>query len=230
MLLSRQRRNKCIQMWRWPHISCVCSQLCGMWRTRGTGAAGGHRRAVWMADGRDDLLYDSHFESLSPSSSLCLSRPYSSWISHFLCFLCTPHYILKVNPINTEITLQDKLLREAFFRPDYHCMASRDLFCTGGNSYRKWKHSDTANHLFSLRKISTWNKGQMKEPENVPIYLIPLKCISFPDLFPTSHVIIPSQFFLSQKTGLEKLISWSLLTGSCPAPPTGSAGGTVCVV
>lgn len=42
----------------------------------------------------------------------------SHWISHFpwgFFPTCMPHYILKVNPINTEITLEDKLLRRAFF-------------------------------------------------------------------------------------------------------------------
>lgn len=49
---------------------------------KGTGA-GGHGRPVWMADCRDDLLYDSLFGFLSLPRPL----PPSPWrISHFPCF------------------------------------------------------------------------------------------------------------------------------------------------
>lgn len=76
---------------------------------KGTGA-GGHGRPVWMADCRDDLLYDSLFGFLSLPASLVPSLPLLGGflISHVFS-TCMPHYILKVNPINTEITLEDKL-------------------------------------------------------------------------------------------------------------------------
>lgn len=101
---------------------------------------------------------------------------------------CMPHYILKVNPINTEITLEDKLLTQAFFGliTTQFQASFASTISTSGNSYSNFIHSDKANHLFSL-KILTWNKGQMKELRNVLIYLNPLKCISFSDLFSTSH-------------------------------------------
>lgn len=99
---------------------------------KGTGA-GGHGRPVWMADCRDDLLYDSLFGFLSLPVSLPLSSPPSLSLADFsfpmFFSTCMPHYILKVNPINTEITLEDKLPGVFFsFPPDYHCMESLDSF------------------------------------------------------------------------------------------------------
>lgn len=73
-----------------------------------------------MADCRDDLLYDSHFGFLSLPVSfffLCLSLTIVLVLAFsFSMFFstCMPHYILKVNPINTEITLEDKLLSHFF--------------------------------------------------------------------------------------------------------------------
>ncbi len=53
--------------------------------------------------------------SLPPCLSASPSLPFSLDFSFPMFFsTCMPHYILKVNPINTEITLEDKLLRRAF--------------------------------------------------------------------------------------------------------------------
>lgn len=49
---------------------------------KGTGA-GGHGRPVWMADCRDDLLYDSPFGFLSLPVSLPLSSPPSLSLADF---------------------------------------------------------------------------------------------------------------------------------------------------
>lgn len=57
--------------------------------------------------------------ALDFSSSLSPCLPLTLVLTGFLISnvfsTCMPHYILKVNPINTEITLEDKLLRGAFF-------------------------------------------------------------------------------------------------------------------
>lgn len=76
----------------------------------------------------------------SPSLSLCLSLTLvlTGFLISNVFSTCMPHYILKVNPINTEITLEDKLLRRAFLGgPDYHCMESLASFCID-NVYH-WK-------------------------------------------------------------------------------------------
>ena len=123
MLLSRPRHNEHIQIRRWlrrPRISSVSSQLCQMWRTQVTGG-GGHRRPVWMAaDWRDYLLYDSHFGFLPPPTSsrlpcFSLAPVLTGFLISYVFSTGMPHYILKVNPINTEITLEDKLLRRGSF-------------------------------------------------------------------------------------------------------------------
>lgn len=83
-----------------------------------------------------------------------------------------PHFILKVNPINTEITLEDKLHRRAFFF----------LITIAGVSgfilHRQGILIGTSYILaISLTIILAWNKVEMKEMENMPINLIPLKYI-----------------------------------------------------
>ena len=135
MLLSRPRHNEHIQIRRWlrrPRISSVSSQLCQMWRTQVTGG-GGHRRPVWMAaDWRDYLLYDSHFGFLPPPTSsrlpcFSLAPVLTGFLISYVFSTGMPHYILKVNPINTEITLEDKLLRRGSF-----CMCVCVCVCVGG--------------------------------------------------------------------------------------------------
>lgn len=118
------------------------------------------------------------------------SRPL--WISHFLYFsTCMPHYILKVNPINTEITLEDKLLGRAIFGEIFIAWSPWVHFASTASTceffeqlYTFWQRQQ----LIFLAGILAWNKGRMKEQRNVLIYLIPLKCISFSDFFHTSQV------------------------------------------
>lgn len=82
-----------------------------MSEVKGSGA-GGHGRPVWVAGCKDDLLYDSRIGIFFLSLSLLsLTVTLSGFlISYGFFFTCMPHYILKVNPINTEITWEDKLL------------------------------------------------------------------------------------------------------------------------
>lgn len=97
----------------------------------------------------------------SPSLSLGLSPTLilaGFLISYVFFPTSMPHYILKVNPINTEITLEDKLLRKAFFfRPDYHCMESLPSFYI--DKIYQWEflivNLYILTRLFSLRKTLT---------------------------------------------------------------------------
>lgn len=170
MLLSRQRHNECIQIRRWlrrPHISTVSSQLCQMWRTWGTGGGGHRRLSGWQTVWRLLTLWLALWISLPASPSLSFSLDFS-----FPMFFstCMPHYILKVNPINSEITLEDKLLRRAFFldlitiawNPKLHFASTMS---TTGNSYRGFIRSDRANSLFSLKKYWIETKDKWRNWE-----------------------------------------------------------------
>lgn len=52
---------------------------------------------------------------LSPSLCHSLTVIPSGFLISYVFSTCMPHYILKVNPINTEITWEDKLLRGLFW-------------------------------------------------------------------------------------------------------------------
>ena len=109
MLLPRQRHNKCIQIWRrlrQPHFSSMSSLLCQMWRAAVLEVTGD--LSGWHAAEMTYFMTPTLDFSLSASPSLSSSADFS-----FPVFFstCMPHYILKVNPINTEITLEVKLPR-----------------------------------------------------------------------------------------------------------------------
>lgn len=50
-----------------------------------------------------------------PSPCVSLAPVLTGFLISYVFSTCMPHYILKVNPINTEITLEDKLLRRGSF-------------------------------------------------------------------------------------------------------------------
>lgn len=52
---------------------------------------------------------------LVPSPCVSLAPVLTGFLISYVFSTCMPHYILKVNPINTEITLEDKLLRRGSF-------------------------------------------------------------------------------------------------------------------
>lgn len=114
------------------------------WRSQKTGLDGCRQYrllALWL------LLWN-----FSLLISLLLMHPFTHWISYFLCF--PPHYILKVNPINTEITSWDKLLgRAVFLSWTFHVVPFRI------NNLSHW--TGTTDNLSAI--IYDWNKGQMKE-------------------------------------------------------------------
>lgn len=85
----------------------------------------------------------------SPSLSLCLSLTLvlTGFLISYVFSTCMPHYILKVNPINTEITLEDFFLA---LLPLHGALSS---FFTSGDSYSNFIHSDKADSQVFKRNI-----------------------------------------------------------------------------
>ena len=97
--------------------------------------------------------------------SLSLSLPrfaltavLSGFLISYVFSTCMPHYILKVNPTNAEITLEDKLPRGLSFWPDcplhwvpgFHFPST---VSTPGSSCSNFIRFDKANSLFSIKDI-----------------------------------------------------------------------------
>lgn len=173
MLLSRQRRYKCIQIRRslgQPHISSMSSQLCEMWRAvvlEVTGDLSGWQAAemtYFMTPTLDFSL------PLSPPSLPALTAVLSGFLISCVFSTCMPHYILKVNPTNAEITLEDKLPRGLSFWPDcpLHWVSGfhfPSTVSTSGSSRSSFTHSDKANGLFSIKDIGLKQKDKWRNCE-----------------------------------------------------------------